>query len=97
MGGVGIDTATVSNAMERLDTIFTDTLDDIKINISGFVIAPPAGAAATDNIHLFRTPDELNEYMSAHRNTPPDDADGRENFDAYSEYIDTVINYMDKT
>lgn len=96
LGGVGIDTAKITGAMERLDTIFTDTLDDIKINISGFIIAPTTGEA-TENLHLFKTTDDLREYITAHKNTPPADADGQENFDAYSEYIDTVINYMDKT
>jgi len=96
LGGVGINTTTLTGAIERLDTIFTDTLDDIKINISGFIIAPTTGEA-TENIHLFKTTDDLREYIAAHKNTPPADADGQENFDAYSEYIDTVINYMDKT
>jgi len=96
MGGVGIDRAPLAAAMERLATVFSDTLDDIQINIYGFIIAP-VGAVSDKNILTFPDTDALVEYMAAHKNTPPEDADGRENFDAYSEYIDTVINYMDKT
>ena len=96
IGGVGIDQAPLAAAMERLDTVFSDTLDDIQINIYGFIIAP-TGAVSDQNILTFPDTDALAEYMAAHKNTPPENADGRENFDAYSEYIDTVINYMDKT
>lgn len=96
MGGVGIDQAPLAAAMERLGTVFSDTLDDIQINIYGFIIAP-ATAVSDNNILTFPDTDALAAYMAAHKNTPPEDADGRENFDAYSEYIDTVINYMDKT
>ena len=96
IGGVGIDQLPLAAAKERLDTVNSATLDAIQINIYGFIIAP-AGAVSGKNILTFPDTDALAEYMAAHKNTPPEDADGRENFDAYSEYIDTVINYMDKT
>ncbi|MDE5615962.1 MAG: hypothetical protein K2I81_03970 [Alphaproteobacteria bacterium] len=96
LGGIGISQAPLSEAIDRLKTIFSDTLDDIEINISGFIIAP-TGDVSDPSILSFPDPDALREYMQSHKNPPPEDADGRENFNAYSEYIDTVINYMDKT
>lgn len=96
IGGAGIPQETLSSAMERLSSIFSDTLDDIEININGFIIAP--STPISDNeILSFSDINELREYMDAHKNDAPTDNDSRENFNAYSEYIDTVINYMDKT
>lgn len=96
LGGVGIAETALATAMDRLATIFSDTLDDIQINIFGFIIAPSGPVSNTD-IQTFSDTAELRTYMESNRNTPPSDASERENFDAYSEYIDTVINYMDKT
>lgn len=96
MGGVGIDQATLLAAMERLGSIFSDTLDDIQINIYGFIIAPTSEITNPDII-AFKNISQLREYIENNKNTPPTDADGKENFDAYSEYIDTVIKYMDNT
>lgn len=96
IGGVGIEQSVLATAMERLATIFSDTLDDIQINIFGFIIAP-TGATLNTDIQIFANTAQLRAYMESHKNTPPTDSGDKENFDAYSEYIDTVINYMDKT
>ena len=96
IGGVGIAESVLATAMERLATIFSDTLDDIQINIFGFIIAPSGNVTNTD-IQTFTDTAQLRAYMESNKNTPPSDSGERENFDAYSEYIDTVINYMDKT
>lgn len=96
IGATNIDTVDLRHAMDKLARVFADTLDDIYININGFVIAARDAATNTsDDILMFASVDELREYMSAHRNPPPA-ADDVENFDAYSEYIDTVINYIGK-
>lgn len=95
IGGVGIEESVLATAMQRLATVFAETLDDIQINIFGFIIAPNGGISNTD-IHAFADVAELRTYMESNKNTPPSDAGEQENFNAYSEYIDTVINYMDK-
>lgn len=94
IGAVGADTARVKKAIDKLNQIFSDTLDDVYIGINGFSInAPDAQTAEFDDILLFDTIDGLSEYMRAHPNSQPTPEE-KENFDAYSEYIDTVIGYI---
>ncbi len=88
--------APMDNIMTRLDSVFTDTLDDITINIHGFIIAPTEPVTNPD-IMAFPNIEALREYISNHPNHPAETGEAKENFDAYSKYIDTVINYMDKT
>lgn len=94
VGATHVSTSEMQRAIDTLLGIFTDTLDDIEINIHAFIID------ATDNsdngtILRFANVDELREYISKHPNTPLDD-DEIENFDAYSGYIGTVIDYIGK-
>lgn len=96
MGAVGIKTTELNGMIEKLSQIFSDTLDDIYININGFIIdAPDASTTETQDILLFKTISELRTYIQDVPNPAlPDDDDG--NFEAYSQYIDTVINYIGK-
>lgn len=96
IGAVGIKTTDLRGMIDKLSQIFSDTLDDIYININGFIIdAPDASTSEFQDILMFKTIEELKSYI---QNVPnpaiPDDDDG--NFDAYSQYIDTVINYIGK-
>ena len=96
IGASGIETRTLQSAIDALNQVFADTLDDIFINVNGFVIsAPDAASPGAPDILTFATTSELAEYISAHPNPPlPDDDNG--NFDAYSGYISTVIDYLRK-
>ena len=94
IGGVDISGQTLRAAMDKLQGVFTDTLDDIEITINGFIIAPTDNVS-DDDILTFENADDLKSYLMAHTNTPPE-ADERENYDAYSQYIDTVLDYMEK-
>ena len=96
MGGVGIKTTDMRAAIDKLAQIFTDTLDETYININGFVIAAPDAATSEfQDILMFNTTNELRDYIARMPNPPlPDDDDGI--FDAYSEYIDAVINHIGK-
>lgn len=97
MGAVGIKTTDLRRAMDNLSQVFSDTLDDIFIGINGFVIAAPdATTSEFQDILMFNSIADLREYMAQHPN-PPLASDDHENFAAYSQYIDTVINYVDKT
>ncbi|MBQ8294541.1 MAG: hypothetical protein IJX89_04105 [Alphaproteobacteria bacterium] len=96
IGAVGVPTAALQTAIEKLTQVFSDTLDDIVINITGFIIAAPdATTTNTTDILLFDTPGALREYMTEHPNAPLPDDDGG-NFDAFSAYISTVIDYIGK-
>ncbi len=96
LGGVGIKTTELRTVIDKLSQVFTDTLDDIYININGFVIAAPdAPTSEFQDILMFDSISALRAYMANVPNPPiPDDDAG--NFDAYSEYIDTVLNYIGK-
>ena len=96
IGAVGVPTTDLQRAIDTVSQIFSDTLDDIIININGFVIsAPDANAPGAPNILTFDKIDTLRQYMSEHKN-PPLDEDDNGNFDAFSAYISTVIDYLGK-
>lgn len=96
MGAVGVKTTDMRVAIDRLAQVFSDTLDDIEININGFVIgAPDAATSEFQDILMFDSAAAVGEYIAAHPN-PPVPADDAGNFDAYSAYISTVIDYIGK-
>ncbi|MCM1294556.1 MAG: hypothetical protein NC311_03270 [Muribaculaceae bacterium] len=96
IGALGATTVQVHNAIDKLNQIFADTLEDVYIDINGFAInAPDAATSEFEDILMFQSTDALNQYMQEHQNTKPT-PDEQENFDAYSEYIDTVIGYIGK-
>ncbi len=96
IGAVGVKTTDMRRAVETMQSVFVDTLEDIEIGINAFVInAPDAATSEFQDILMFDSADQLRQYISEHPNTPPD-ADDQENFDAYSEYIDTVLTYLGK-
>ncbi len=96
IGAVGIETLALRNAIENIQQIFSDTLEDIEINVYGFVVSPrDASEPVAPEILTFDSTDSLRNYMNEHRNTPPDN-DEIENFEAFSSYISTVIEYLGK-
>ena len=96
MGAVGVKTTDMRVAIDRLAQVFSDTLDDIEININGFVIgAPDAATSEFQDILMFDSAAAVGEYIAAHPN-PPVPSDDAGNFDAYSAYISTVIDYIGK-
>ena len=96
IGAVDTDVNRLQSAIARLDGIFTETLEDIKININAFIIDTKNVQPQTDSIFVFKSVEELKTFVSE---LPPawpkdmTDAD-QDNFDAYSEYIDTIIKYI---
>lgn len=92
IGGINAAPDQIQNTMDKLSEVFSDTLEDIDITIHGFVIAPTQ-PVTDDAILSFDDINALREYMSAHTNPPLSD-DEKENFEAYSEYIDTVIKFI---
>ncbi len=96
IGAVGLETSAVQETIDKLDQIFTDILDDIEINMNGFVVSPrDAAAPLAPNIQIFDTISDLRGFISAHPNqelTP----DNQDNFEAFSTFISTVIDYLGK-
>lgn len=97
LGGVDISTDELETAINTMKQVFTDTLDDIEITIVGFVLNPTKITPTTHipEILTFDTIEELQEYVSEHPNEELDE-DMRENFEAFSTYISTVIDYIGK-
>lgn len=95
IGARDVAPASLQSAIDALNQVFADTLDDIFITVHGFVISGDTSATSdASDVLVFRTPGELRAYISEHSNTPPSDDD--ENFAAYSSYISTVIDYLRK-
>lgn len=96
LGAVGITTTELRGAVDTMAGVFSDTLDDIYININAFVIsAPDANAPGAPDILTFDSATTLRNYINEHKNTPPD-ADEAEGFEAFSSYISTVVDYLGK-
>ena len=95
IGAVGVQNTDMHRAIQTLAGVFADTLEDIEIHINAFVIAAPDAASAAPDILQFATVDDLRNYISGTPNTPPK-GDDVENFDAYSGYIGTVVDYIGK-
>ncbi|MCQ2581487.1 MAG: hypothetical protein MJ170_00700 [Alphaproteobacteria bacterium] len=92
IGATGITHDKMQSAIDKLRGVFSDTLDDIEININAFIVSP-LDNSDNDSIIDFATIDDLREYIQAHTNPPlPDDDDG--NFDAFSSFITTVAEYI---
>ncbi|MBP3316221.1 MAG: hypothetical protein J6L70_01300 [Alphaproteobacteria bacterium] len=96
LGASNISTSDMQSCANKLAHIFSDTLDGVDIYITAFVINPTDGASpSAPDILTFDSIENLGQYMREHPNPPlPADDDG--NFDAYSDYISTVIEYIGK-
>jgi hypothetical protein len=93
LGAVGIKTTTMHDIVESLQEVFYNTLEDVEITVHSFVINPQDMSAPAPDVLTFATTDELRQYMQDHTN-PPTDPDMVENFNAFSEYISTVVDYL---
>ncbi len=93
MGSVDSDIQKMKDAIEKLNNTFQETLDDITINIRSFVLDTRNIYESDDSVLVFHDTEELRNYVSQHPADNVNDSD-KENFDAYSEYIDTIIKYI---
>ena len=94
IGGVDCDIEKMKNSVQKLNKVFQETLEDIPININSFVLdTMNRYNTNSDNILIFKTIDELKNFINEHPSVEIDD-DEKENFDSYSEYIDTIIQYI---
>jgi hypothetical protein len=91
-GAIDCDQDKFKSAVNRLNSIFIETLEDVPINVSAFILDTKGLYNTDDDALVFHTLDELKEFMAIQLNPPLTDSE-RENFDAYSNYIDTVIQY----
>ncbi len=94
IGAIDVQTSTLAASADVMAQVFKDTLEDIEIHINMFVVnASDNGAPLDTNVLTFASLDELRRYINMHPNTPPA-PDEVENFDAFTSYISTVIDYL---
>ena len=93
IGATGVSSAEMRHAVDTLNSVFSDTLEDIEININAFIV--DATDKSDNSIRYFETVDDLRAFINEHPNVPPTE-DEIENFDAYSAYIGTVVDYIGK-
>lgn len=96
IGGVDKDINKLQAAIDRLDSLFRETLEDIQININAFIIDTHGTQSSTESVLVVQSIDELKKIMSEMPPVSITDMSNyeKENFDAYSEYIDTIIQYV---
>lgn len=97
IGGVDQDISKLQSAVDRLRSLFEETLEDIEININAFMLDTMDNYPANDSIIIFKSINELKEFISNLSVSTDDDNLDKSNFDAYSEYIDTIIQYLKST
>jgi len=94
VGGVDCDIEKMMQGLQRLDSVFKETLEDIQININAFILDTLNKYDSTNNdLFVFKSIDDLKAFIAEH---PADDIEetDQESFDSYSEYIDTIIKYI---
>ncbi len=96
----------MSSAMEKVRELFLETLDsEIQITIKAFVVMNDATIANRESlekiwnafgVEVFDSADSLAESIKQNKNREIQPEE-KEDFDAYSDYIETVANYFNKT
>ncbi len=96
IGAVDKDIDKLQSAISKLESIFSETLEDIKININAFLIDTKNSHIVSDSVFVFNSIEELKTFVSELPPAWPKDMSNadQDNFDAYSEYIDTIIQYV---
>ncbi|MBO7644909.1 MAG: hypothetical protein J6S57_01230 [Alphaproteobacteria bacterium] len=95
IGGVDCEIEKLNNAIQKLENTFKETLQDITITVNSFIIDTVNKYKSNPKVHIFHNIDELKQYISKNPGEPIKDSD-REDFDAYSDYIDTVLTLLYK-
>ena len=95
LGTVNLDEEILQNTLKRIELCFADTLDGIRIRTRILCVDGTKSGIGEDIIH-FATTDSLAKYISQHQNVAPETQEDKADFDAYSEYIGAVIEYLFK-
>lgn len=93
IGAIDCDMDTMLKSAEKLQSIFESTLEDVAININAFIVDTLNKYQPNDKLLIFKSVDELHEYINQYPADEIPESD-KDSFDAYSEYIDTIIQYI---
>ena len=93
IGGVDCKSEDLQKAVKKLQSVFEDTLPDIPINIYPFIVDNLKTVTPDKSILIVPSVDVLKNFISEN---PADsiDEEEQESFNSYSEYIDTIIQYV---
>lgn len=91
MGAVDCTPASLQTSVGKLKALFEETLEDIPININAFILDTRNILTPDGDIKIFHSVKEISDFMA---DNPADEIDEyeKENFDAYSDYIDNIIS-----
>jgi len=93
IGATNCDIETMKKSVHKLQTVFHETLEDIEIHVHAFILDTLQKYDSADGILIFHNIDELREFISENPASTIEEPD-QDNFNAYSEYIDTIIQYI---
>lgn len=82
------------NVILDFKAVFKETLEDIEIDINGFIINP-SDNDTVESVLDFDSVPELSDAIDENPNEPESDADKESgNMDAFAGYIETVLTYL---
>lgn len=97
MGAENISTLEMKQAVTELNKLFVDSLEDLTININAFIFKPSDTTDNNDDIFIFNSISELADFIKSNPADPtPTDKDKLETFNAFSEYINVVIDFINR-
>lgn len=93
IGAIDANPDKLNSVIKKLQDVFETTLEDIPINIRAFIIDNLNQYQSNDEISVFKSLDDLKKFVSEN---PSDIITDEEidSFNSYSEYIDTIIQYI---
>lgn len=94
IGCVNCDLEKFKQSVIKLNSVFQDTLEDIEIHINAFILDTHDSNSFDPEITIFHSIDEIKQLVSENPSGKPDNETEQDNFNAYSEYIDTIIQYI---
>lgn len=94
IGGIDCDLDKIMKSIEKLRFVFQETLEDIPIYIHGFILdTMNKYDSENSSVLIFKSIDDLKSFIDKN---PAGEVTEEEkgSFDSYSEYIDTIIQYI---
>ncbi len=94
IGAIDCDLDKMINAINKLQSVFQDTLEDIPIYIHAFILdTMNKYDSENSSVLIFKSIDELKSFVDKNPAGQVDEEE-QSSFDSYSEYIDTIIQYI---
>ena len=93
LGAIDCEIDDLIRAANKLDSIFKETLEDITIHMNVFLLDTLKKYPANDSIMIFHDIEEVKQIVSENPADKIEDSE-QESFNSYSEYIDTIVQYI---